>query len=535
MSTPDDYVTVLNQRGIKLWVENGQLRYHAKKGALTPEELTQLRSMKGEIIKQLTEAASSEAGDLSGHNTVDDIHVPLSFQQLCLLKMLKMCPDWRATLSYTFHLKGTLNLKAVEKSIQELLRRHDSLCASTVCVRGEMMQQILPPDAFRIPITLASGDSATEKEHSAQQLLKSIRTRELDWSVAPSMTAQLIRVAEQEHFLVLLIHRLATDCLGVAQALRDLWDLYAKNAQFSSLTTLEESTLYRDYALWQQATDTTWRQRHATYWNDYLAGAKPISWPPMECAPSKTQDMPGKLTSFESSFGATLSAALKELSRQTQTLTALIVLSLYVACLSLWCGQSDLLLPFIVAGRAASHEGVVGCFSQIAYLRIRLKGEENFDQLLKLVSNEFYRAVAFRQDCGRMAADRPELLRGTLCQWLSWHPADIAWLEAEEHQNTPGLKVEQVRCQTLEELTNAPPELVGLEVNFFEAAGQIAALAIYRTDRFSDSALERLMLQLHTAAEHAVRDPRTPISLYSKTADPESTTGRGTGRLEIAE
>jgi hypothetical protein len=330
------------------------------------------------------------------------------------------------------------------------------------------------------------------------------------------MDAQLIQVSKREHFLIVLIHRLATDCLGVAHALGELWELYAQSTQASSLPDVTETPSYQNYAQQQRATDAAWRQRHAAYWDEYLSGAKPVAWPPEKCAPSQAPNTTGTLASFEIYFGEATSMGLIELSQQTQTLPALVVLSLYVACLSLWCEQSDLLVPFIVAGRAAAHEGVVGCFAHIAYLRIRLSGTESFIELLKRVSSEFYRAVTFRQDCGRMAAERPGLLQGTLCQWLSWHPADVAKLQLGEQPSACGLEVKAVRCQSLEELVNAPPEMVGLEVNFFEQAGKVAALAIYRPERFSDSAVEKLMAQFRMVAEHAIRDPRAPISGCSR-------------------
>jgi hypothetical protein len=75
-----------------------------------------------------------------------------------------------------------------------------------------------------------------------------------------------------------------------------------------------------------------------------------------------------------------------------------------------------------------------------------------------------------------------------------------------------GLKVEKMRCQNLEELTNAPPDRVDLEISFFDSAGDISALAICRTRRFAEGTLHRLMRELRSVAEHAVQDSRAPIA-----------------------
>jgi Condensation domain/TubC N-terminal docking domain len=514
MSTPAEYVMFLNRTGVRLWVDNGQLRYHAKKGVLSPEELARLRSMRNEILAELTKAGASATDSSIDARAENPTEAPVSFQQRWCLKLIEDYPSWKTTLSYTFRLKGPLDCTALEKSLQGILQMHASLRARVVWVRGEWRQQSRCGDGFALPIMQASGELDADAEQSAMLLIRNIEAQELDPAVGPLMRALLIRVSAQEHFLVLLIHRLASDCLGIGQALRDLWALYIDTVPTTSPSSasMEQSTRYRDYALGQHAADEAWRQKHAAHWNEYLAGAECITWPENEDAPAASLGVPRDLVSLESSFGEALSAGLRELSQNTRTLPALILLSLYVACLSRWCGQKDLVVPFIIAGRAAAHEGVVGCFSHIVYLRIRLAGSEDFIELLKLVSNEFYRAAAFRQDSGRMVTERPDLLRGTLCQWLSWHPAEIAGLQTDGQMSPLGLRVEKMRCQNPEELTNAPPERVDLEMSFFDSAGDISALAICRTRRFAEGTLHRLMRELQSVAEHAVRDSRALIA-----------------------
>ena len=512
MSTPADYLRFLSRNGVKLWIDNGQLRYHARKGVLGPEELARLQSMKGEIVAELIQARVSEADKSIGTDVACVLEAPVSFQQRWFLKLLDEYPNWKATLSYLFHLKGVLDPRALEMGLAGVLHKHSSLRTRIVRTCGAWRQQIEPSGGFRLPINQVAGESDAERQQNAPLLIQKAQTQSLDPAAAGLMTAQLIRLSAQEHFLVVMTHRLATDCFGIGQAFRDLWTFYAEAAQQGSSTSLEGSTQYRDYSLWQYNTDEAWRQKHEAYWNDYLAGAVPLLWRLDECAPPASRNGEGELASLESSFGETLSARLRELSRQTRILPALIMLTLYVACLSIWCKQKDLVVPFLIAGRAAAHEGVVGCFSHVVYLRVRLRGNESFIELLKLVSNEYYRVAAFRQDSGRMAIERPELVRGTLCQWLSWHPADIAGLPTDSPTSQLGLKVENVRCQSLEELTNIPPDRVDLEINFFDAAGGISALAIYRTGRFGQDTLRRLMGELRSVAERAVKDSGAPIA-----------------------
>lgn len=497
MATPAEYVVFLSRNGVKLWVDNGQLRYQALRGALSAEELARLRSMKNEIVAELSNATSAT-------------EAPLSFQQRWFLKLFSERPDWKTTLSFAFRLKGELDPAALQRSLEYVLRKHASLRTKIANVRGEWRLQTEPVSGFQLPILPVLGESSAERQERALTLIRESVTQELDSAVAPLMSAQLIRVSTVEHFLVVLVHRLATDCVGLGQAVRDLWQFYAE-ARKGAPAHVEESMQYRDYTLWQHATDEAWRQKHTSYWNDYLAEAQPIHWPAQDDTSLADRIGSREFVSLETSFGETLSARVRELGRQTQTLPALLMLSLYAGCISRWCGQQDLIIPFIIAGRTAAQDGVVGCFSHVVYLRIRLNGTENFIELLKRVSNEFYKTAAFRQDSGRIVTERPELLRGTLCQWLSWHPAEVAGAQTDEVASELGLTVESVPCQSLEELANVPPGRVDLEICFFEGSGKVSIWATCRTDRFTEGAPARLMREFESFAERAVRDPQAPI------------------------
>jgi hypothetical protein len=126
--------------------------------------------------------------------------------------------------------------------------------------------------------------------------------------------------------------------------------------------------------------------------------------------------------------------------------------------------------------------------------------EEPFDGLLKRVSNEFYQGV-FHQDFGRTVHQQPRWLSGTLCQWLSWHPAEVADLGSHEAIRNLGLQTQGIRFQPPDELANVPPALCALQLDFFEDAGDIGALAIYRDDCFTEATMARLLRELRLTAQ----------------------------------
>jgi hypothetical protein len=311
-----------------------------------------------------------------------------------------------------------------------------------------------------------------------------------------------------DHVLVLVIHRLIADCMSVGQVFRELWQGYGELLQGKQASLPAPSIHYRDYTQWQQTSDADWKQKHAAYWDERLAGAPCIRWPSGDRSGDDHSDTFDSLTL---AFGETLSADLRHLGRQGKTLPGMVLLAVYVAVVSSWCNQRDFVVPFNLIGRHSEHENIVGCFSHVLYLRMMLKGDETFMDLLKLTAQAFYRAT-FHQDYGRMALRRPELLEATLFQWLSWHPHEVPGMAAQDRVSRLHCEVEDVQAQDTAALTALPPSAVAVEMSFFETPDGICALAHFRTSVFTPDEMNRFIKQLRAFSERIVRDPSMRVA-----------------------
>jgi hypothetical protein len=504
--TPAECLASLHGKGIRLWVQNGELRYHAKKGTLSSDDLAHLRLLKDGIVAELNKTPAAGSRPLfSRHPSCEQ--APLTFQQQWLLELAKRYPNWNGTLAYAFKLTGALNSQLLERSIEEVLRRHGALRTRIIDLDGVPKQQIDDVREYHLIATTAAGDSRAEMEDGVRRLIHDLAARRINAVVGPLFEVRLIDVSDREHFLVVVIHRLAADCLSVSQVFRELWLLYGESPQGRRSQLAQNPMQYGEYAVWQQATDADWCKRHAAYWNDRLAKATGIQWPPEALATGDGRDTLGVL---ECSFGEALSNGLRELGRQSRTISAMVMLTVYVAILWRWSGQRDFVVPFNIVGRHSEHESVVGYFSHALYLRMQPTGSETFADLLHLVSNEFYRAVS-HQDFGRAAVAIPEILRGTFFQWLAWHPDDMSGLTKSAFADSLGFTLENIHVQKPGDLTTLPPGAVDIEMSFFERANGICASATYRADRFAPQTMERFIADLRVSAEQFVCNPRTPV------------------------
>jgi hypothetical protein len=264
---------------------------------------------------------------------------------------------------------------------------------------------------------------------------------------------------------------------------------------------------YGDYTIWQQQTRHEWARRHGSYWTEHLDGALAINWPADTPISGIERGRIGRMSGW---FRRTLSEDLGNLARKARALSATIMLTVYVTVLWRWCRQRDFVVPFNVAGRQSEHKYVVGYFSHIVYLRIRLTGNETFSDLLPQVSNEFFKSLA-HQDFGRSASEESEILSGTFFQWITWQ-AEVA--ETIGPAAAPDLIVERLSLGNFGEgLSALPSGMVDVDMTFFDTPKGIYAAGLYRADLFTTDTMDRFVSDLRSAAELFIRRPGAPISL----------------------
>ena len=411
---------------------------------------------------------------------------PLSFQQQWLWNLARQYPEWNCVLSYAYRLSGSLDLEQLRNGIDVVFNRHDSLRTKIVLAERGVALDVDDPLARRFEIV--------EVEGSAQQAVQEFCSQQLDPADAP-LRLRLFRISATEHFLALAVHRVVADCHSIDQVFDELWACY-RGETASGSTPMQ----YSAYTTRQRDNQPAWQRRHAKYWAERLRNAQPAQWPHDAVSSSAT---PSALGDIKATLGAQLSNELKDAARRCRTLTANVMLALYVAAIAKWCKQTDFIVPFNMAGRQTEHRHVVGYFSHILFLRMTLTGRETYLELLSLVSNELFRAMS-HQDFGIMATERADLLRGVYFQWLSWQAEAVAVPGPE----SAALTKERVTIRDFGAgLTAVPAGMVDVELTFFDAPDAIQIRGVYPANRFSPATMERFVDGLLTTCRTFVRAP----------------------------
>ncbi|MDH3476203.1 MAG: amino acid adenylation domain-containing protein, partial [Rhodospirillales bacterium] len=175
--------------------------------------------------------------------------LPLSFAQarLWFLHRLEGAnPNYNIPVG--LRLNGALDAEALERALQDLLVRHESLRTLLVEREGAPEQHILPAEAAPSPLhTLPSAVESFEDE------LATAAAHRFDLANEIPFRATLWQLGPEEHALLLLLHHSAADGWSIAPLLEDLATAYAARLQGEAPAFTPLPVQYADYTLWQRA------------------------------------------------------------------------------------------------------------------------------------------------------------------------------------------------------------------------------------------------------------------------------------------
>lgn len=319
---------------------------------------------------------------------------------------------------------GTLNVEALQRSIEALLHRHEALRTRLIAMNGVPWQHIDASAAYRLNIIDLSSQSTPNVEFQVKSLVQEFFDQKIDLSIGPSFEARLWKLSDREHVLVLLIDHFVSDGVSNSILAREMWTLYDQAAEGRPFSLPSLPVQFADYAVWLQESHDAWMQKHESYWREHLKGVRPLVIP-SDAGLTENSSTPSLIVRIP--FGGALSSRLRDTAQRERTLLPLLVLTAYAIAMSRWCGQEDLLIPFVSHGRQERPEleNVIGYFSQDLHLRIDMDRTLTLHDLLAEVQREFSRATE-HQDFNRVPDLVPECKSELTFHWQSGRQAQNA-------------------------------------------------------------------------------------------------------------
>jgi len=431
--------------------------------------------------------------------------LPLSFAQERLWFLDRMQPDSAFyNIPVPLRLQGPLDTAALERALDEVVRRHEALRTTLREVDGTPVQVIASAHAFTLPVEDLSGLEGAEREAEVRRREADEAARPFDLSEGPLFRAGLLRLAPDDHVLLLCVHHAVSDGWSMGVLFRELAALYGayRDGGESPLPALPVQ--YADHAAWQreQLRGET-LERHLSWWKERLAGAPALLELPTDHPRPAVQTYRGACEPVHLPAG--LHERLAGVAREEGATLFMVLLGAFQVLLSKYAGTDDVVVGTTIAGRTRGEvEPLIGLFMNTLVLRTDVSGDPGFREVLRRV-REVTLGAYEHQDLPfeKLVAElQPE-------RTLSHSPLFQALFELQDTgapaPELPGLRVRDVEGQV--EATKFDLAL-GLSAT---ALGLVGALT-YSADLFEPATARRMVRHLERVLEQVAGDPDTRIS-----------------------
>ena len=397
-------------------------------------------------------------------------------------------------------LNGHLDQPALQRSFDALVLRHESL-RTQVYQDGERAVQVIRP-ATALVIARADADAA----HLQQQVEAEI-ARPFDLQSGPLLRVTLLRLADDEHVLVLVQHHIVTDGWSMQVMVDELVQLYAAYSQGQTPQLPELALQYADYAHWQrQWMAAGERERQLAYWQQLLGGEQPVLELPTANARPAVQSYRG--ASLQRELPPALAAGLNALAQREGVTLFMVLLASFQSLLYRYSGQQDIRVGVPIANRSRVEvERLVGFFVNTQVFKADIDGQLSVGQLLQQVKRrsldaQSHQDLPFEQLVEALQPER-SLSHNPLFQVMFNHQSEAGLMTSG--QSLPDLRVEGLDwgSQTAQ---------FDLSLDTQASAQGIHATLTYATDLFAPAVLECMLAHWQNLLWGMLDDPQQRVS-----------------------
>ncbi|HEU4559707.1 MAG TPA: condensation domain-containing protein, partial [Longimicrobium sp.] len=441
--------------------------------------------------------------------------LPLSFAQERLWFIDRLEPGSAVyNVPIAWHLGGALDERALERALGEVVRRHEALRTVFTEVDGSPVQVIASFGGFALPVHDLSALPEAERAAQLRLRVEEEAARPFDLSAGPLFRPALLRLAPEDHVLLLCMHHIVVDQWSLGVFRRELSALYAayREGRESPLPVL--AVQYADYAVWQRgqlAGEVL--DRHLAYWKERLAGAPELLELPTDRPRPAVQTYRGAREGI--TLPGELLARLEALGRGEGATLFMTLLAAFQVLLSKYAGSEDVAVGSPISGRTRREvEELIGLFLNTLVLRTDLSGDPGFRETLRRVREMTLGAFEHQEiPFERLVT---ELQPGRSLSYSPLFQVMFVLQEAERPESAAGsLEVRGTAA--------ASSGTSKFDLTLFTArrTGGLAAALEYNTDLFDRGTIQRMLGHLKRVLEEVVADADARLSKLALMEDAE--------------
>lgn len=439
---------------------------------------------------------------------------PLSYaqQRLWFLDQLQPgSPVYNCPIAV--RLAGSLDKEALERALTEIVRRHEVLRTTFPTANGQPVQHISPATPISFPTTDLSGLEETKREQAATTLIAEESAQPFDMSNGPLLRTRLIRLSDQDHIVLLVMHHIVSDgwSLEVLNSeVATLYESYCKGLP-SPLPDLEIQ--YADFAVWQRKwIDGEILEGELQYWKQQLEDATVMLGLPTDRPRPAIQTHAGARQSRL--LSKRLSDMLAIFSKENEVTQFMTLAAAFKVMLHCYTGQRDIVIGTPTAGRNRLEiEKLVGFFVNTLVLRTDLSGDPTFIELVKRVREVTLGAFAHQDVPFEKVVEAIDPQRD-LSRSPLFHVMFEFYKPGKEELRITGMN----RRGVVFENTTAKFDLI---LAVIETGQHLNMLLTYNTDLYEPDTINRMLGHLELLLETVVSNPERKLSTLSLLTEKE--------------
>ncbi|MGI9309603.1 MAG: amino acid adenylation domain-containing protein, partial [Gammaproteobacteria bacterium] len=425
-----------------------------------------------------------------------DGKLPLSFAQQRMWFLDELAPgNPMYNVPWVMRLHGEPDRSALQSALDQLVARHESLRTVFPSVDGEAIQLILP----ELSITIREEDLRGADETHIQKRITEVAQQRMSLAEGPLLYLTLLRVAESEYLLSLIVHHMVFDAWSHGIFVDEFSRLYNAALSGNKIELPSLDIEFADYAVWQR----NWYgsedfEQQLAYWESKLANAPRVLELPTDRPRPPVQTSNGANRSRM--LPNELHDGIRELAEAEGCSEFMALLAVFNVLMSRYSGQDELLVGTPVSGRKRSElEKIIGFFLHTLVIRADLTGEPTFREVLARTRQNVLEAFSNQEVPFETLVDKLEPERDT-----SRHPlfqvhfvlqhVDVNW------EMFDGLSAEPVEF----EFGTAKFDIMFF---VFDTKDSISVRLEYNTDLFDAETIENMINHFEMLLAQVIAKP----------------------------
>ncbi|MGA2411929.1 MAG: amino acid adenylation domain-containing protein, partial [Candidatus Binataceae bacterium] len=440
--------------------------------------------------------------------------LPLSFAQQRLWFIDQLDPG---SSVYNFpaavRLKGPLNVVALEQSLNEILKRHEALRTTFSVVDGRPVQVIAPILALTLPLVDLRELPEKDREIEVQRVVANEARRPFDLTEGPLVRATVLRLDENEHVGLLMMHHIVSDGWSTGILIREMAVLYDAFCSGRPASLPDLPIQYADFADWQRHwLESGALETQLSYWKQRLSGASPLLDLPTDHSRPAVQAFRGAHQSLR--LPKNMSDRLKTLSRQQSTTLFMTLIAAFNILLHYYTGEDDILVGTPIANRNRIEiESLIGFFVNTLVLRTDLSGDPDFREILRRVREVCLGAYAHQDLPFERLVDELHLARD-----LSRNPLFQVMFVLQNARPEP-LELPGLTLEPLE--VDSGTAHFDLTLHLIDSGNELIATVAYNPDLFEAATASRMLRHYEMVLAAVCESPGLRLSELQLLTDAE--------------